>query len=668
MTERHQQRDLDAAAAAMRLAPGQDPSDLLTDAGTPRPGACLYRTLTIGGAATRAIDEEARTVELAVSSEDPYRRWFGVEVLDHSAASVRMERMNNGAALLNQHDTHQQIGVVERASLDADRRLRATVRFGRGPLAEEVFRDVVDGIRRHVSVGYRVHADQRESTDENGVDTWRVTDWEPLEVSIVSVPADATVGVGRAVHHSPQPRHNPQQETTAMPDDNRTDVLDDEPNTQARGAEGNGSDGATDHHGSDDVGALTGAAREAEDAAIRKLAKQFDCKDLGEEWVELGGTADDLRADIIKRRRAAKPQPVPAAREPRIEVSAKRFKPLRGFATEEAAFKAGQWVMASIYGNQKAQRWCADHYVRAASTSSLSGGGAVVPEEMSQAVIDLRNQYGVARQLCRVIPMASDTLTVPRRVSGVTAYAVGQNQEITDSDKDWNQVQLTARKWAALSKLPMEYVEDAFIDVAGDLADEMAYAFAVKEDEAYINGDGTSTYHGIYGLRPKIIDGNHAAGAVHAASNVDTLAEITNTDLTNALGKIPTYARGNTRILCSPLARDVTFGRLSAASGGTTMTELSGMPRPSYLGRPIFESEAMPNVSSDLSNVAMLLMGDFAKASTMGDRRGFTVQILTERYAEYDQIGIKATTRFDIVNHDLGDNTNAGPVVALVGE
>ena len=76
----------------------------------------------------------------------------------------------------------------------------------------------------------------------------------------------------------------------------------------------------------------------------------------------------------------------------------------------------------------------------------------------------------------------------------------------------------------------------------------------------------------------------------------------------------------------------------------------------------------MPKVTTDLSNVAMLIYGDLYKGATLGDRKGFTVQILNERYAEFNQVGILGWQRFDINIHGLGDTSDAGPIVALIGE
>jgi len=144
----------------------------------------------------RAIDDKKRTAELSFSSELPVDRWFGSEILDHNSKSVRLNRLNNGAALLLNHDRDQQPGVVESAEIGKDKRGKAIVRFGNSSLAEEIFRDVKEGIRRLVSFAYRVHEMVLEKESDNG-DLYRVTDWEPLEISIVSVPADPSVGIGR---------------------------------------------------------------------------------------------------------------------------------------------------------------------------------------------------------------------------------------------------------------------------------------------------------------------------------------------------------------------------------------------------------------------------------------------------------------------------------------
>lgn len=169
------------------------------------------------------IDADRRSVRIAISSEVPVGRSFGDEILDHSETSIDLEFARSGRMpLLLDHDPRQQIGVVEDVSLDsASRVLRGTVRFGKNGLAKEVFDDVTDGIRSNISVGYAVNKMDRE-----GKDSYRVSSWSPMEVSVVSIPADRTVGVGRSADDDLQTRKpaTPQKEDATMTDVNQIDV------------------------------------------------------------------------------------------------------------------------------------------------------------------------------------------------------------------------------------------------------------------------------------------------------------------------------------------------------------------------------------------------------------------------------------------------------------
>lgn len=157
-----------------------------------------------------AINEAERTVQLAWASEtDTVERYYGVEILDCRPGSVRMGRLNNGAPLLFNHDRDKHLGVVENATLDTDRVARSQVRFGKGEDASEKFQDVVDRILTKVSVTYRVHAAVLER-EVDGVPYYRITDWEPFEISFVTIPADDTVGVGRSLD-PPAPAQDPEE-------------------------------------------------------------------------------------------------------------------------------------------------------------------------------------------------------------------------------------------------------------------------------------------------------------------------------------------------------------------------------------------------------------------------------------------------------------------------
>lgn len=151
------------------------------------------------------VDTDSRTVELSFSSETPYGRWFGDEILCHDEECINLERFNNGlgTALFN-HDRDAVVGHVEKAWIE-DNRGKALVRFDTDEQSDTIFQKVQSGTLQGVSVGYAIYRyevlEDEDTKSTNGRfngPAYVVTDWEPLEISIVSVPADATVGVGRS--------------------------------------------------------------------------------------------------------------------------------------------------------------------------------------------------------------------------------------------------------------------------------------------------------------------------------------------------------------------------------------------------------------------------------------------------------------------------------------
>jgi HK97 family phage major capsid protein len=319
---------------------------------------------------------------------------------------------------------------------------------------------------------------------------------------------------------------------------------------------------------------------------------------------------------------------------------------------------------------RRAKQWCKDNGVvitKAQSEGVNSAGGFLVPNEMMDTIIDLRETFGVFRQNAQVVPMTSDTLDWPRRVGGLTAYFVAEGVAATESSASWDNVNMVAKKLAVLARISNELNEDAIISVADTLTREIAYAFASKEDDCGFNGDGTSTYGGIRGITQLLIDANHTAGKVAAASGHPTFATLDGTDLANLIGKLPAYALPRAKFYCSSVAFAVTFERLVAAAGGNSISTLDGEIQYRYLGFPIEIAQKMPTVTTTLNGSVMILFGDLALASAMGERRVVTIKRSDERYFESDQIGLLGTERIDINNHDLGDTTSAGPIVGLVG-
>lgn len=363
------------------------------------------------------------------------------------------------------------------------------------------------------------------------------------------------------------------------------------------------------------------------------------------------------------------------AKGERIEipgVKLYRSGELRAFKGPQAdlnAYKSGRFLLATIMGDTESRQWCREHgiEIRVQTEGVNTAGGYVVPDEMERAVIDLREKYGMFRANARVHRMSSDHTIIPRRAGGITAYFVGETSSITESEKSWNQVELTAKKLGALTRMSTDLSEDAIINIADDLSDEMAWAFAKKEDECGLDGDGTSTYGGMTGIRTKFVDGNHTKGYDASTTPGTEWAYITLDDeIVTIMGLLPTYALARAKWYIHPAGKAGLFDRIQLAAGGNTASDIAtGGVKPMFAGYPVVVSSAMP--SSITNGTVYVLFGDLTLSTTFGDRRGITIKISDQRYIEYDQIGIQATERFCIVNHDIGDNTTAGPIVAGVG-
>lgn len=362
--------------------------------------------------------------------------------------------------------------------------------------------------------------------------------------------------------------------------------------------------------------------------------------------------------------------PVPPAAIEFSRVSrVKNFKGVvAGKSADERAYRFGKWFKGTIVGDVNSQKWCQDNGIQTKALSEGTNylGGYLVPPEFSTDIIDLREQYGVARQVARVVAMSSDTLTIPRRVGGLTAYFVGEASAITASDKAWDQINLVAKKLAALTLWSSELAEDAMINIGDDLAGEIAYAFSQKEDECYFNGDGTSTYGGITGIRQKLrdVDGtiSNIKGLQVATGNA--YSEIVLADFHNTMSRLPLYARGGARWIASAAFFDTVMHKLQVAAGGNTVANIADGGVPRFLGYPVTLSQVMPTTEANSQICALL--GNFQQGTTFGDRRLLSLALSSEYKFAEDQLAIRGTQRFDINVHDVGNTTTAGPIVGLI--
>lgn len=375
------------------------------------------------------------------------------------------------------------------------------------------------------------------------------------------------------------------------------------------------------------------------------------------------GDADDKDSEESQYTRAQRIK-VPA--QARYHHAAlKAFKDQKNGEAE--AYLTGQFLLATIGRSERAHQWCKDHGVDvkfrgALKESDNSLGGFLVPIEMERSIIALREERGVLRREAMIVPMASDTLHMPRRSSGVTAYWTGELAEITASNPVLDQVELTAKKLGALVRMSSEVNEDTVVSLADFVTQEIAYAFADKEDLAGFLGDGTSTYGGIVGIKNALGDGSeHTAVTGNTAfSTLDML------DFENMIGKLPLYALQNAKWYISRAGWAASMQRLADAAGGNTTQNIMGGTGPAFLGFPVVWVQVMNStLSAQTSTEGLAYFGDLRQGVKLGTRRGMSIATSTDRYFETDEIGIKATQRLDIVVSERGTASVAGSIIGL---
>ena len=441
-----------------------------------KPGSRVTRALTFDRA---AINEESRTVELAFASETPYERYWGVEILDLAQPSVRLGRLTAGGPLLMDHDSRDHIGVIESVQIGTDRVGRAVVRFGKSARAEEVFQDVKDGIRRNVSVGYMIHkAVLVEQNEEQ--DTYRVTDWEPFEVSLVSVPADASVGIGRSADAESPIEFIPLQEKQIMSDINVEEVRAEAVKSEQK--------------------------RTQEIIAMGEQFKAYGADGVAAECLRNGKSVEETRAAIMTK---IGTRALPSADIGMTQEEARSFSFVRaiqaavlikdgkfsqardigGFeldASDAVAKKMGRESRGFFVPNEVQKR---DLLVG----TPTAGGNTVATDLLASSFIDLlRNKMAVTGLGAKFLTGLVGQIAIPRQTAGATAYWVAENGAPTESQQAFDQVTMTPKTLGAFTDMTRKLLLQSSIDVEGLVRNDLATVIAMAIDLAAINGSGAS--------------------------------------------------------------------------------------------------------------------------------------------------------------------------------
>lgn len=417
----------------------------------------------------RATDMEAqpeddRRVRMSISSEMPVDRFVGKEILDHSASAIDMEFLRSGRApLLLDHDPSQQIGVVESVELDEQsRRLRAVVRFGKNARAAEIYDDVKDGIRANVSIGYFVRKYQTE-----GKGVTRAMEWSPVEVSIVSLPADTSVGVNRTLERT----QKMEQVIEVKPDE----IL---------------------------------AKRNKEVAQILELATRHNQRPLADEAISKGLSIESFRGMLLDKI-GDKPLVDPDIGMNKKEV--RQFSFVRAInalanpgdrsAYEAAAFEREVSEAAvAQYGKQSRGITVPTDILRAPFSkrdlnvgSATAGGNTVDTVLLADSFIELlRNRSAVQALGATVLNGLSGNISVPKQTAAATAYWVAESGAPQESQQTIGQVLMTPKTVGAFTDFSRRLMLQSSIDVEAFVRNDLVNVLALEIDRAAFYGSGNN--------------------------------------------------------------------------------------------------------------------------------------------------------------------------------
>jgi HK97 family phage major capsid protein/HK97 family phage prohead protease len=434
-----------------------------------------------------AISEE-RTMEFSFSSEYPVQRYFGNEVLSHDRGAVDLSRLADGAPLLFNHDTSRVVGVVERAWLDGDKkRGMVSVKFSRNAFAQEVMADVADGVLRNVSVGYSINQMEERSGD------FVATSWSPYEVSIVGVPADPTIGIGRSLEADgaataatqTQPLNPPMEDTS----------LDLEA-----------------------VRAQAAADERSRVASITALCREHKADDLAQGLIERGASEADAMKDVLAAigKRSAKQHAAPAAAVQPIGGSADigmSASEVRSFSfqrainalanpgdrklQEAAAFERECSEAAAARAGKVAQGIMvpSDVLRRDLTVGTASGAGDLVGTDFRPGsfIELLRNRSALAGLGVTSLTGLTGNVAIPRQTAAATAYWVAESGSPTESQQTVDQVNLSPKTVGAFTDYSRRLMLQASIDVEQMIRQDLATVLALEIDRVGLYGLGNTS-------------------------------------------------------------------------------------------------------------------------------------------------------------------------------
>jgi HK97 family phage major capsid protein len=571
------------------------------------------------------VDAEARTVTLSFSSEKPVERWFGTEVLSHSPESVDLTRLNAKAALLANHDLNDQIGVIENATVENGRGI-ATVRFSKSERGEEFYQDVLDGIRLNVSVGYTI-----EEMEEKSERVFTATQWAPHEISLVSTPADFSVGIGRsdAVSGDHLTRVINLIKETPIMEDQKIDI--EVVKNEAREA-----------------------FRKEEQLRVRsinEMAKDAPyLRELADKALNEGFALDHFQREAFeatKKELARKPDLAADIASPLNVDLSRGEKQSYSLLRAISASASGDWSKAGL------EKEISDTI---AQRSGQSNGGFYMPSDMAWGRRDLTvgtNNAGgflvgtahdganfidalraamvTTRLGARIMSNLQGNVAIPKLATGTSTYWVAEDGAPTEGQPVFASVSLTPKNLASFVQISRNLLVQSDPSVETVIQDDITQAIAVAIDAAALAGTGSSN-------QPTGILATTGIGSVSfSSSGAPTFAEIVAIESAisadNAMG-------ANMAFVTTPALAGTLKTTTKDSGSGRFVSEDN-----SIMGYSVNPTSSMTANTILLGDFSQLMIAQFGAVEVITDRNAQTGQLTLGLHAMVD-VGVRHAESF----------------------
>ena len=468
------------------------------------------RFISLRQDAQGVLDSGARTVRFPFSSEEPVDMWYGTEILSHVPGSMRQGQRQATMPLLFNHDRNDLLGVVDSIEMGTDGRGYCTARFGRDERGDWAMQQASDGVLVNVSFMYRVY----KFIEDVEAETYTATDWEPYEISLVTVPADSTVGLGRS-HSEEQMRveittRELQPATTAEPKEQS--MIKNHPalrNQATDGTTGGSAGGAAvidpaKYH-------TEGAEAERKrSTAIDAMCRQHSVpEDIRTGLIQKGASIEEARGavlDLQLQRQSTASANLGTGHAPDMSEKEKsRYSMIRAINAvisgnwKEAGFELevsneiskrmgkssqGFFMPTNIPFAQRAQY---------AAGATATGGAMVATNLMAGSFIEvLRNKSRVLQLGATVLSGLVGNVDIPRQIGATNTFWVTEGSNLTEAEATFDKVSLALKSIGTYSAITRQMLLQSTPDIEMLVRADLIAQIALGIDLAALSGAGSS--------------------------------------------------------------------------------------------------------------------------------------------------------------------------------